>query len=310
MTEPVFRRVAVVMNGAAGALLDQSDAAETLRALFTAAGLDPEFVPIDAGTLPERIARARGLNLDAVVVAGGDGTIACAAQAMTGTDTVLGILPFGTMNLLAKDLRITVGDTAAAMRVLSHGVARAIDVAEVNGHVFLCASMLGLPAQIGRHREARRGAGWLLARWVALAHAALRTIRRHAPAGMVLEIDGHAERSRAASITVTANALGDPSHLFGRPALDRGELVVYVIERVRLLDLPRLAFSLLRGRARRDGLIAERRTTELVVHSRRRALRVMNDGEGMLLRPPLRYRIRPGALRVIAPDPVPDPAVP
>ena len=51
-----------------------------------------------------------------LVIAGGDGTIACAAQQIVGTDVTLGILPFGTMNLLAVDLGIPVGNIAAAMR--------------------------------------------------------------------------------------------------------------------------------------------------------------------------------------------------
>jgi diacylglycerol kinase family enzyme len=80
---------------------------------------------------------------DCVVVAGGDGSVACAAAALAGSPVSLGLIPCGTMNLLAKDLRIDPADRAQALDVLAHGRTRAIDLGAVNGHVFTCASMLG-----------------------------------------------------------------------------------------------------------------------------------------------------------------------
>ncbi|WP_369122593.1 diacylglycerol/lipid kinase family protein, partial [Clostridioides difficile] len=47
-------------------------------------------------------------GIEAVVVAGGDGSMACAAAVMAGRDTPLGLLPLGTMNLLAKDLGLPI----------------------------------------------------------------------------------------------------------------------------------------------------------------------------------------------------------
>ena len=58
---------------------------------------------------------------------GGDGTIAAAAQRLAGTGVPLGILPLGTMNLLARDLGLPTGLEAAAA-ALAHGHARAVDV--------------------------------------------------------------------------------------------------------------------------------------------------------------------------------------
>ena len=299
---PSLRQVAVVLNGSAGALLERPGAERELIELFQQAGFDPHFVPKDAGSLPERMARACDMGAEAVVVAGGDGTVTCAAQALADTGVALGILPFGTMNLLAKDLGLPVGDVAAAVQALAHGSPRNIDIAEVNGHVFLIASMLGLPATIGRHREAQRGRGLLPVRWVRLARAGVRSYLHHGPPNLRLELNGRTRRMRPASITVTVNALADGSDaMFSRPNLDGGELAVVVVRRLTVANMLRLALGFMRGTWRHGGVAQEHRTTALTIRARRRALRVMNDGEGMVLAPPLAYRLRPRALRVIVP---------
>jgi diacylglycerol kinase family enzyme len=237
-----------------------------------------------------------------VVVAGGDGTIACAAQVLVGTDTPLGILPSGTMNLLAKDLGIPIGDMDAAIALLAHGKPRRIDVGEVDGRVFLCASMLDLPADLGRHREAQRagGPGWQ--RWARFARAILRTGRRYVARRLLLEFPDGAVASRAPSITVVVNRLDDSSgRLFARTRLDGGEFGVYLAQRPRVREIVPLALDLLRGSWHAGGAIEERRAPALTIRARRLAIRVMNDGEAMILPLPLRYRLRPAALSVIAP---------
>jgi len=298
---PAGRTVAVVLNARAGALLGRDDAASSLRDALAEAGLTARFVPDDDGDLAARCAQAIAMAPDMVMVAGGDGTIACAAQALAGTGVPLAILPAGTMNLLATDLGIGAGAWHDAVRLAAEGVPRDIDVAEVNGHVFLCASMLGLPARLGRHRESVRDGAPVLTRWLRLARAGLRGLRTHRARDVVLQI-GTAPPSRAVSVTVTANALDDHTgRAFGRARLDGGELGLYVIDRIGMRDLPRLLLGVLRGTWRRDRTVREQIVRALTVRARGRSVRVMNDGEVLLLTPPLEYRIRSGALRVIAP---------
>ena len=293
------RSASVVVNGRAGALLDAAHDPDGMRRMFVDAGIEPAFVPAEMGSLPERVEAARRSGTDLVVVAGGDGTVACAAGVLAGTGSVLGILPFGTMNLLAKDLGIPVGDVPAAVRLLAEGDARAIDVAEVNGQIFLCASMLGLPARLGRFREAERTSrlGWLRFGW-----AALRATRRYVSPSMSLTVDGAASALRTPSLTITVNALDDRSgRLFGRSRLDAGVLASYAVERPHWRLLPSLLSGLLRGRPGAE-IVTERVGSTIVVELRRAGVPVMNDGERSVLRPPLRYASRPGALRVIGGD--------
>jgi diacylglycerol kinase family enzyme len=302
MAESPLRTVAVILNGAAGALLGRPDALQMLAAEFAANGFDPHFIPTEAGTLPERIALAARSGAESVIVAGGDGTVACAAQALAETGIPLGVLPFGTMNLLAKDLRIPIGDPGAALKVLASGRIRAIDVAEVNDQVFLCASMLGLPARLGRFREAQRGAGSPIRAWGWMGWSFLRAITRTGRMRVNVQIEDRTLRLRASSLTITVNALDDASgRVFGRSRLDGGELAFIVIRRLTLPRIALLAVGLLRGTWRRDPAVQEHRAQDLTVRKRGRAMQVMNDGELMVLQSPLHYRIRPGALLVITP---------
>ncbi len=301
--EPYRHRVvALVLNSQAGALLGQADPAGTLAEKLGATGADVRIIPPDAGTLPERMEQARASGAECVVVAGGDGTIACAASALEGTGVSLGLIPCGTMNLLAKDLHIDPADHDAAIEILAHGQTRKIDVGQVDGHVFLCASMLGTPARLSRHREASRQHGNGVLAWAGFGWAALRALSQNRSMRVVVRADGKTRKLRTPSITVTVNRLDDDTaRLFGRSDLRGGELGVYVVRRSSALRQAfLLARTVLTGRLRTPD-IDFFTTRALEVDCADAAMHVLVDGELRLIKPPLRYEIKPGALRVIAP---------
>jgi diacylglycerol kinase family enzyme len=78
-------------------------------------------------------------------------------------------------------------------------------------------------------------------------------------------------------------------------------LTVYVVKHMSLSDMLGLCVAWLRGTWRQHSAVTEFETSEIILLAGRRAVRVMNDGEPSLMMTPLRYRIRPGALRVFAP---------
>jgi len=299
-------RIAVVTNGASGAFLDRPDLSATLPRLLADAGFDAAFVPREAGTLPERIAQACASKPEMLVIAGGDGTIACAAQQIAGTDITLGILPFGTMNVLAVDLGIPAGNIAAAIAVLREGRVREIDAAEVNGQRFLCASMLGMPARLARYREMGRGKGAMTRLWLRFARAAFRAFARYQPPRVVLTVDGRHVELRAGAIMITPNLLDDRTgRRLGRDRLDEGRLGLYALKQIDLRAVLRLVVRLILRTMRRDPDLHGEAAREIVVtrmgRRTRKTIRVMNDGEVTLMTPPLIYRILPRAVRVIAP---------
>ncbi|WP_436417460.1 diacylglycerol kinase family lipid kinase [Petrimonas sulfuriphila] len=93
-----------------------------------------------------------------VLTAGGDGTVNEVAKALVNTDTVLGIIPFGSGNGLARDLRISM-DSEKAIQTILDGNVRTIDYGSANGHIFFCTCGVGFDAFISDKfaEEKKRG---------------------------------------------------------------------------------------------------------------------------------------------------------
>ncbi|KNY22087.1 diacylglycerol kinase family protein [Methylobacterium sp. ARG-1] len=293
-------RIALVINGASGAVASGTTP-EAIREKLVAAGIEPLGEADRGAPLPVRIAAAASEpGIDALVVAGGDGTIACAAAALVGKTTPLGILPLGTLNLLARDLGVPL-DIDGAVAALVAGGRRRIDVGEVNGRTFLINSVLGLPARVTRHREAHRRHLGLrsLLRWVV---GILRHLGRYPRLTVTGTIDGAVRTWRFRLLAVV---IGDyverPGHMLVRAPLDAGRLTLYVLAHLSLARTLRLALGFALGDWRRLPDVERVPATNLAIASEARALRVMNDGEVTLIPAPLRYRIHRQALTVIVP---------
>jgi diacylglycerol kinase family enzyme len=238
-----------------------------------------------------------------LVVGGGDGTVRTAARTLVGGRVPLGILPLGTLNRLAHDLAIPF-DPATAAAALATGVRTAIDVAEVNGEIFLCNSMLGLPPRFAVHRQALRGKS--LAKRIAGYGRVLREFlaSRHR---ITVEVeDDHSSRQvRALSVVVSNNLYGaQPSAKLLRESLSKGELGIYVSLHESGGHMAMALLRAMMGRWKSDPDLEFGKARRLKIHARhRRRIRVSNDGEVTKLVPPLLYAIRPQALLVVEPAP-------
>ncbi|WP_288581799.1 diacylglycerol kinase family protein [uncultured Methylobacterium sp.] len=298
--ETPTRRIVLVANVAAGSLVDGGLTPDALRERLEAAGLTVVPEPRPDAPLPERLDAAAELpGIDAVAVAGGDGTLACAAQALTGKQVPLGILPLGTMNLLAKDLGLPL-DLDAAVQVLATGTVRAIDAGEVNGHVFLINSVLGLPARMARHREAKRGRMGVLD-VMRMGAGLLRHLGRYPQDRALLTLAGESRRVRFRTLAVVCGDYREGlGQVLSRAGVDGGHLTLYLVETLSAARLVRLGLGFAVGEWRRLPDL-ERHETDALTLDARKALRVMNDGEVVLIAPPLHYRLRASALRVLVP---------
>jgi diacylglycerol kinase family enzyme len=294
-------RVALVLNPSAGGLLGREDAFAEITQRLAAAGLT--VLPGDAESdIAAQIEAAVGSGADVVVVGGGDGTIRSAAQALAGTGVALAVLPLGTMNMLAKDLALPL-TLMEAVDVVAGNTFRDVDVGEVNGEVFLINSVLGMPSRMAVRRERRRGRMSLRHR-IQLLLSAMRAVNRYPPLSLQLTIEGRVRRVRSRALAVVVDDYDEaPGHVFSRSELDRGSFTVYVARDASLWGAFRLAIGMLIGRWRQGNILDRYETTEITIRSRKDAIRVMNDGETQLATPPLRYRLRPGALKVMVVPP-------
>jgi diacylglycerol kinase family enzyme len=236
---------------------------------------------------------------EALVAAGGDGTVNAVASVVAGTQVPLGVLPLGTLNHFAKDAGIPL-DLDAAMRVILTGRTRAVDVGEVNGRIFLNNASLGVYPRIVQLRERYREKG--LGKWLAALWASLAVLRRHPFMTVNIETPDRNILRRSPAVLVANNAYETAGAALGsRSSLDRGVLALYVTNAGARVGLVRLAWQVWwRGAARASELDSVL-TSKAVIETARGAMRVALDGELVELRAPLRFRSRPGALRVLVP---------
>lgn len=117
-------------------------------------------------------AKALASNPDLLIVVGGDGTIRAVAETAHGRGVPLAVIPAGTGNLLARNLKLPLGDVAQSARVAFAGVDRSIDIArveltrgggEIERHIFLVMAGIGLDASMAANTNARmkKRFGWL-----------------------------------------------------------------------------------------------------------------------------------------------------
>jgi len=143
----------------------------------------------------EEFAREGVGDFDAIVAAGGDGTINEVVNGMGASSTPLGIIPLGTANVLAAEIGLPLTASAVAT-VLASALPRAIFPGVVNGRRFLMMAGIGIDARVVEQVQPALKRALGKGAYVLCAAAALRTpLPEYA-----IEIDG--VRTRAASIVV------------------------------------------------------------------------------------------------------------
>ncbi|MCB2202954.1 diacylglycerol kinase family lipid kinase [bacterium] len=111
--------------------------------------VETEFVPQPSKQLRKRVRQAAKDGVDIVLAAGGDGTVSMVADAVVGTYLPLGVLPLGTGNLLAKELKNPVRLEMALELVTSEDWQPfKIDVIEADGHHYLMNISAGVSSRV------------------------------------------------------------------------------------------------------------------------------------------------------------------
>ena len=292
--------VAVVLNPGSGAKADEAARRQEIIELFAARGrtatifgATPE-APVDAQA---RKAVAAGCRL--AVATGGDGTVNAVAGAVVGRDIPLAVLPTGTLNHFAKDVGIPLA-LPEAVQVACEGTVRVVDTGEVNGRLFLNNSSIGVYPRIVelRNRYGGRGA----AKWMAALWASLVVLRRRPFLAVRIRVGDETVVRRTPFVFVGNNEYRMIGLSAGsRESLTDGQLAVYLMRGSHRSKVLGLAVRVLFRGAQRVDELELLKVADAAIETRRHRLQVSLDGEVALLQSPLAYRIRPAALRVMAP---------
>jgi diacylglycerol kinase family enzyme len=239
-----------------------------------------ETVIFTPGQSLEALVREAVANgADALGVAGGDGSLAVVAAAAATHGLPFVCVPAGTRNHFARDLGLDPHDVLGALDAFTGGTERLIDVAEVNGRLFLNNISLGI------YGDAVRNPAYRDAKIRTLLKTAEKVLGPSAEVPALRLVDDVGREHQHLALVLVSNnpyTLDRPLTPGARPALDSGRLGIIALDAPgasphppgRAWSAPRLEVG-----------------APAPVHAG-------IDGEAVDLSPPLQFTIRPGALRV------------
>lgn len=296
------RKFGVILNRESGTLcsLGPDLVEEGLKTIFEELGCTAEIRQVMGKDVEAALEAARDSDADAVIVGGGDGTVATAATVFAGHDKPLGILPLGTFNLAARDVGMPLDWQEAARAVVAAPVGQ-MDLLDVAGKLYMCVVVLGFYPALVMGRPEYHGS-WIVKSLRTLWDG-LRSVATFPPLHLCFQEGDRVERHRT-RIALLAN--NDYEDIFGiiprRRSLDAGYFTVYVSKHQTRWGLLRSFVAWTLGRWKEDRELAVMHATDLEIRvTRKRRIPVMMDGELEKLPVPLRVKLVPKALWVIAP---------
>jgi len=295
-TQPHQQPVPTFINPKAGS------AAKIREALADDARLALHFVEPDA--LPATLQALVEAGVPRVLVSGGDGTLALAANSLAHTQTALGIIPGGTLNHFAKYLQLPLQPQEAVELALNSPHIKAVDLGCLNERFYLNTSSVGAYVHFVRMREylEKRYLGYYLASLLALVHSFIRLrfarlwINQRKLYSPLVYMGAHPP-SKTSPYELNDTQLADGQGL--------QQIIVNAETRTQLLKM--IGSVIVR---RTDPLSKTKQldcalvdSATIMPDSGRAYVYVALDGEITRQVPPLHYRYEPNALRVIVPAP-------
>jgi diacylglycerol kinase family enzyme len=296
-------RVAAILNRDSGTLrtMDLDAFCAEAMAEFADAGHDLQCHVVGGDEVLATIEKfSVDPDVEAIVAAGGDGTISSAAAIAHKTDKVLGVLPAGTMNLFARALGVP-QDIRQALHAVARGEVGRVDLATANGQPFVHQFGVGIHARLVRIRNDmvyHSRVGKMLASLRAIAAAAI-----NPPRFEVEFEDGHGRHKRKVSGIAISNNPLDNAPVPVAQRLDTGRLGIYFADTVTTGELISLVIDVMTGRWRDNPQVTEIESASLVLYflKRKRGAKAVIDGELIELERRVELKILPQALSVILP---------
>lgn len=239
-----------------------------------------------------------------VLIGGGDGTIASCLPYFIKHNKTLGILPLGTMNMIAQDLGFS-SDLAAVLALYSGETSVAkIDVGHVNDLPFLCCVGYGTMPESAVFREENRGTSDFLL-YPQLVKFVFDQMDPHKQRRIIIKMDKRSKRLKTAAVVVSNNLFKDSNEggggIVARGSLQDGQLGIYTVSPRSGWDKIRIALRLRLGGWQQDKTINEWRSRTVEINGQDKEALISLDGEVYETQMPLRFHIVPQCLQVLVP---------
>lgn len=230
-----------------------------------------------------------------VLAAGGDGTINETAAALCGTGVVLGILPCGSGNGLARHLGIPV-DLREGLRVILEDHPEDIDYASVNDKKFFCTCGVGFDAAVSEAFAKKKTRGKFT-----YLQSTFETYANYSPEYYTISANGRKLTEKAFLVAVcNASQYGNNAYIAPSAAINDGLLDVTIIHAGNTLSTALVGVDMLTGMIERNMLIHTFRTDNIIIERERKGASHV-DGEPMEMDRRLSIRCHHNGLKVFTP---------
>lgn len=290
--------VLVLLNAKAGTLNTGAveDPSTLVERAFREAGRPAEVRLVEPDEMSAQLDEAARSEYEIIIVGGGDGTFSHALARLADSGKVLGLLPLGTVNLMARDMYSNLDNFAATVEALAYGEVRQIDLASINGRPFHTLCGLGYFSRVAREREQTRF-DFPGGRILSVLASIWKSITRSGRVRLDIIADGRRLSTEAYAILVTSNRIGND---WRRTRLDEGVLELHLMRKSHLVDRAKAGIELL-SRQWREGDSIETIEARHIEISGRPRIWVAVDGELHREDMPLVFDIAPSSIKALMP---------
>lgn len=230
-----------------------------------------------------------------IIAAGGDGTVNEVARNMIGTELVLGILPLGSGNGLARHVKIPI-DRRKAFEVILQGKQKFIDTAYVNGTPFVSIAGVGFDARVANLYDKSGQHGFL-----AYTRIVMKEYLEYTPRIFSLILDGKTIKKEAMFVSfANSNQFGYNTMIAPEAMIDDGLLDVVIVRHIPFIEIPNIIRLLLSHDIHRSEFVEIHRAGHIEV-DRDRGRMVNIDGEAIKMDRRLDIKAQPASLRLLIP---------
>lgn len=231
-----------------------------------------------------------------IIAVGGDGTVNEIARAMIHSDAVLGIVPKGSGNGLARELHIPM-DARRAIELIVKGHVSAIDCCKANGRIFFCTCGVGFDAAVSQKfaNEKRRGS-------LTYIKNTIEEYLSYKPEPYELVVDNQTIKEKAFLVACgNASQYGNNAFIAPHANIQDGKMDITILSPFTPLDIAPLAIQLFTKQIDRNSKIRTFQGEEVTIIRQNPGVMHL-DGEPVMADSHIQISIIPGALNVFTPE--------
>jgi len=233
-----------------------------------------------------------------IVAVGGDGTVNEIAKTMLHSNAVLGIIPKGSGNGLARELHIPM-DVKRAVDLLVKGHVSVIDACEANGRIFFCTCGVGFDAQVSESfaQEKHRGS-------LTYIKNTVEEYLNYKPEPYELIVDNQTIKEKAFLVAcANASQYGNNAFIAPHANIKDGEMDITILSPFTPLDIAPLAIQLFTKQIDRNSKIKIMKAKRVSIIRQHPGLMHL-DGDPVMVENRIDISVIPKALKVITPEAV------